>query len=320
MLSIAELAFALDDRRAAQEVYDALLPYADLPIMASLGIVCLGSVHRPLGLAALTCAKLDLAIEHFAAAVAADEELGHRPAAIQAQAELGLARLRRASKGDDPRGRALLQDAIAAGEAAGMTGLVERWRTAADANPSAGAWCEPGAALMTLGPGRRWRVVFEGQVATVPDRVGMRYLNQLVAAPGRGIPALALVVQGATDRAEHRPDPVMDRKTVAALQERIRDLHRREGLSPRETAELATLTRELARATGLGGRVRSFVDAPERARTAVRKSIKRAIDEISCAHPALGRHLALRIETGAVCCYRPEPFDRRPTATDANGP
>jgi hypothetical protein len=57
--------------------------------------------------------------------------------------------------------------------------------------------------------------------------------------------------------------------------------------------------------TGLGGRVRSFVDIPERARTAVRKAIKRAIGEIEAANPAVGRHLADAVETGAVCSYRP---------------
>ena len=38
--------------------YDALLPYADLPVMGSLAVVCFGSVHRPLGLAALTVAGM----------------------------------------------------------------------------------------------------------------------------------------------------------------------------------------------------------------------------------------------------------------------
>ena len=49
-----------------------------------------------------------------------------------------------------------------------------------------------------------------------------------------------------------------------------------------------------------------FADAPERARTAVQKAVKRAIDEIAAANPAIGQHLARRVETGATCCYRPE--------------
>jgi hypothetical protein len=305
MLVVVELASALDDERAARAAYDALLPYADMPLMGSLlAIVCFGSVHRPLGVAALTCGKLDLAVEHFAAAVAANKELGHRPAAIQAQAELGLARLR-LSKGHDPRGRALLQDALAEGEAAGMGGLVARWRALGEEAPSSAvADEEPAAALLTPVDAGTWRVVYGEHVALVPDRVGMRYLNQLVTAPDRGITALALVVQGATGGGSQGPDAVMDRKAMSALRDRIRDLRAQASPSAEDQNELAALTRELARATGLGGRIRSFADAPERARTAVRKAIKRSIDEISAASPALGRHLEERVETGTVCCYR----------------
>jgi len=306
MLAVTEMAHALHDERIAKAAYDTLLPYADLPVMASLAVVCFGSVHRPLGLAALTCGKLDLAIEHFAAAVAANESLAHRPAAIQAQAELGLARLRRAGRRDDARGRALLQDACAAAEAAGMGGLVARWRETAEGAGFANGPDEPGAALMTPTDGKRWRVVLGGEVAFARDRVGVRYLAQLVTAPDRGIPVLALVAQGGAEHVEHVREPMMDGQTMTAVRGRIRDLRARSELSEQEQDELAALTRELARALGLGGRPRSFADAPERARTAVRKAIKRAIDEISADNPAIGQHLAQRIETGAVCCYRLE--------------
>lgn len=40
MLAVVELAAALGDERIAQSAYDALLPYADLPLMGSLAIVC----------------------------------------------------------------------------------------------------------------------------------------------------------------------------------------------------------------------------------------------------------------------------------------
>lgn len=308
LLGVIEMAHALGDAANAQAAYDALLPYAELPIMASLAVVCFGSAHRSLGLAALTCGKVDLAIEHFAAAVAANEQLGHRPAAIQAQAELGLARLRRSVEGHEPRGRALLQQATTAGEAAGMGGLVARWREAAALPESAGASSEPLAALMTQAQPGRWRVLLGDDVATVPDRVGMRYLARLLTAPDRGISALALVMEGATGAAEGGADPIMDRKAMDALRSRIREMRGQASLSAREQDELATLTQELARATGLGGRIRSFADAPERARTAVRKALKRAIDEIAAANPSVGQHLSLRIETGAVCCYHVETY------------
>ena len=63
--------------------------------MASLAVVCFGSVHRALGVAAQTCGKLDLAVTHLQAAVAASARLGHRPAALQARAELGIAYVQR---------------------------------------------------------------------------------------------------------------------------------------------------------------------------------------------------------------------------------
>jgi hypothetical protein len=157
---------------------------------------------------------------------------------------------------------------------------------------------------MTLAEAGRWRVVLEGQIATVPDRVGMRYLARLVAAPDQTIPALALVAQGGEAPGAGRGDALLDRRAVAELRGRIRQLRQRQELSATEQDELAALTEGLARATGLGGRIRSFADVPERARTAVRKAIKRAIDEISLANPVVGRHLAGRVDTGAMCCYR----------------
>jgi len=44
--------------------------------------------------------------------------------------------------------------------------------------------------------------------------------------------------------------------------------------------------------------------AAARARSAVSKRIRDAIARIRQVHPQLGRHLAARVETGAVCCYR----------------
>lgn len=308
LMAVVELAAALEDAALAQAAYDVLLPYADLPLMASLAVVCFGSTHRALGVAAQTSGRLDLAIEHFAAALAADEQLGHRPAAVQARAELALARLRRAAPAQDARGRALLQNALEEGQALGLHGLVARWNAAAAALPQpAHARPEPEAALMTLGQGGMWRVVYGRQVATVRDRVGMRYLARLLAAPGRGIPALALVLNGASDPDAGAPQALLDRRALGALRERLRELRAESELSPSAQEELETLTRELARASGLGGRMRSFADAPERARTAVRKALKRALDEIQAANPAVGDHLAERVETGAVCCYHLAP-------------
>lgn len=175
------------------------------------------------------------------------------------------------------------------------------------------------AAQITPAHAGWWRVELGPEMATVPDRIGMRYLAQLTAAPDQAVPALALVTWGSAPSEPHRADAVLDRRAVADIRNRIRALREQADRSSADEEELAHLTHELVRATGLGGRMRSFADAPERARTAVRKAIKRAIDAISFANPAVGRHLAARVETGAVCCYRrvgppPCPVPRHGTA------
>ncbi|HET8644781.1 MAG TPA: hypothetical protein VFO85_04795, partial [Vicinamibacteria bacterium] len=152
--------------------------------------------------------------------------------------------------------------------------------------------------------GGRWRIAHQGEIATVRDRSGMRYLAQLLAAPDQPFPALALVVQGSVPAEAARADPVLDRRALADLRERMRAIREQGEPSAGEAGELDRLQQELGRATGLGGRARSFSGAHERARTAVQKAIKRAIETITLANPAVGRHLADRIETGAVCRYR----------------
>jgi hypothetical protein len=304
MLAIVELAAALGDAPVARAAYEALLPCAELPIMASLlAVLCFGSTHRLLGVAAATCGEEDRAVEHLTRAVSANERLGHRPAAIHARAELGLARIAR-GRGDDPaRGRALVEEAIAAAEAIGIDAPAERWRTALTAGDRARRSLELAALVPAEQPGY-WRVSYAGQVATIADRVGLRYLAQLLGAPDRPIPALALVVDAGAAVPAARGHRVLDDRAVAALRSRIAELRQRTPPGEAEQAELERLTRELGRALGLGGRSRTFADVPERARTAVRKAIKRAIDEIAAASPEIGRHLAARITTGTSCCYR----------------
>ena len=45
----------------------------------------------------------------------------------------------------------------------------------------------------------------------------------------------------------------------------------------------------------------------ERARSAVGKRIRAALQQISAAHPALGYQLTAAVRTGYVCTYTPPP-------------
>jgi tetratricopeptide (TPR) repeat protein len=304
ILAVIELASSLGDSTVAQTAYDALLPYAELPIMASLGVVCFGSVQRALGVAALTCRRYNLAIEHLRAAVAASTRLGHQPAAVQARAELGLAYLHRHDAGDLSLGQTLLKEAMVDAEALGMSGLVTRWQ---DALAGVEGMCvteESHRVSVTPEPHGRWRVALGPHVATTPDLIGIRYLARLVEAPNQEITALALVMDQGTAPTMPGRQEVLDGPAMAALRARIRALREQPVCSAEEQEELEALTHELALACGLGGRSRTFADMPERARTAVRKALKRAIEQITVANPVIGQHLAAAIETGTVCHYR----------------
>ena len=119
LASLADVAVALGDATLAREVYAALQPFASLPLVPSLAVTCLGSVERPLALAAQAFGEPSLAIEHFERALAADEQIGNRPVAAIARAELARAI---ADQGG-PRGRVetLLRLAIAEAEVMGLS-------------------------------------------------------------------------------------------------------------------------------------------------------------------------------------------------------
>ena len=72
-------------------------------------------------------------------------------------------------------------------------------------------------------------------------------------------------------------------------------------------AEREALLRELAGATGLGGRARTTGGTAERARVTVRKAIAAALDRIDAEDPATARLLRRTVHTGSACRYEPDP-------------
>jgi hypothetical protein len=67
------------------------------------------------------------------------------------------------------------------------------------------------------------------------------------------------------------------------------------------------LAAELGRAVGLGGRVRRAGGAAERARSAVQRRIKNALERIGEHAPALAATLGRTVKTGNACVFRPDP-------------
>ena len=161
---------------------------------------------------------------------------------------------------------------------------------------------------------RAWRVSFDGTTTMVRERTGLGYLAQLVAQPGAFLRASALV--GGTDIDRPSDQPILDLEARRAIERRSRDLAaaldraRRHGRVDRIAAledEAEQLADHVRKLTDIAGGSRRFADHDERARTAVRKAIVRALEEIDAVHPRAAAHLRARVTTGTLCRYTLEP-------------
>jgi tetratricopeptide (TPR) repeat protein len=306
---VCEAAHALGDAAAAQEAYDLLAPFSALPVLASLGVACYGSAHRPLGLAARTWGDLDLAVDHLERAAAADLAFGNRPCRAIDLALLAECLEQRDGADDARRAAGLWREAISAAHKLGMTGRAADWerQSAPEERPSA---------VTLQRQGQLWSVRAGERTASVSHCVGLEYLGQLVEHEGRSVAAVELASRFAlTCRGAH-VEPVIDDRAKAAYRRRIEEL--REELDDAEScadlerasrarAELDAFVEGLARSTGFAGRTRSFDDEAERARVSVHKAIKRAVARIGEIDPAIGREIDRRVVTGMLCVFLAAP-------------
>src|SRR5580658_9448411 len=93
--------------------------------------------------------------------------------------------------------------------------------------------------------------------------------------------------------------------------EEARELRNEERIAKAED-EKEALAHEIRRAVGLGGRDRRAASSSERARTAVTRAIRSALERISEQDRDLGRLLSTAIKTGTLCSYVPD--DRLPVS------
>ena len=169
----------------------------------------------------------------------------------------------------------------------------------------------PGQSVWSVGPA--------GEARLLPDMKGLHYLHALLQRPGAEITALAMsamVAGHGTAVVDPDAGELLDRRALTAYRNRLREIDEEldEAQSwndparvERIEAEREALLRELAGATGLGGRARSMGGTAERARVAVRKAIAAALDRIDAQDPATARLLRRTIHTGSVCRYEQDP-------------
>ncbi|WP_309646962.1 hypothetical protein [Nocardioides sp.] len=193
--------------------------------------------------------------------------------------------------------------------------------------PEVGSEVGPTVATFRRQGGLR-RVGLAGVEIDLVDLVGFRYLERLLAEPGREHHVLDLVAQeqGVVTRpggcVEGSVDvgaglPVLDDVAREAYRRRLREVDEdiEEARSMDDLGRLALaerdrdyLVHELASAVGLGGRPRTTGGSAERARSSVTRSLRYALRRLAEQHPDLAAHLDRTVCTGTYCSYRADPL------------
>ena len=180
--------------------------------------------------------------------------------------------------------------------------------------------------------GEYWTIGIGGDVVRLRDTSGLRYLAELLRQPGTELPALLLAgaeqmpgeppPTAATRQAGLSTDEsgeahaLLDEQARATYKRQLEDLREQlteaESFNDRDraaavTREIDFLSRELARAVGLGGRARPGSTRAERARLNVTRAIRSAIRRIAAANRDLGLYFDTTIRTGAFCAFNPDP-------------
>ena len=123
---LAEVCAALGDSLRAETLYELLLPYRDVAILAAPNTLCCGAGAHYLGLLAATMSDWDRAETHFKASLAMNERLKAWPRLADTRFEYARMLLARNRKGDSVLVSELRSMAIAAAERMGMGGLLHR--------------------------------------------------------------------------------------------------------------------------------------------------------------------------------------------------
>ena len=162
-------------------------------------------------------------------------------------------------------------------------------------------------AILLRSPGREFHV--SELLASLPDAppaTSAKHTNGHLHEAGDH-----LVIAGLPDGS-----PILDAQAKAEYKRRLHELRQEleeaeQFNAPDRAAkaheEMDAIAHHLSSAIGLGGRDRKTSSEAERARCAVTKRIKQAIEKIADAIPALGHHLKARIKTGYFCSYNPHP-------------
>ncbi len=287
--------------------------------------------------------RYDEASVAFEDAIARLGKLDALPYLARTEYEFGRMFAERAAPGDAERARALFEAARGRAESLDMPGLlghVARRLAALGAGPSPstasarapsdppvsappGTGESPPRSPVTLVlEGDYYSVTYQTETLRLKSSLGLQYLARLLEAPGREVHVLELVRerQGTSDPSELADQgdagELLDESARESYRRRLEDLKDTlaEAESFGDTAraarareEIEFLGRELSRAVGLGGRARKAGAAAERARSAVQRRIRHAIERFGEHDQKLATFLERSVRTGNYCVFIPVP-------------
>jgi len=340
---LAEAAGPLHERDRARELHALLAPFSGRNLVLPTAAF-VGPADMWLGILARVAGDHDEALLRLTAARAAAIRHGARTALVRIAVE-EAALLADASRADEVvRVAGLLEEAAATCDELGLDWLGERVSAlregACGTHPApyvsgAGDTGSAGPPVATMGrAGDIWTITDDRRTLHLNDGRGVRLLALLLERPGleihsldlvaavegRATASIALGVAGApqtTSRAglQGSVGPSLDAQAKKEYRARIDTLgselaeaqaagHSQR--ADRARAELEFVSRELARATGIGGRDRHSGSHAERARVNVTRAIRATLKRIGGYDGQLGSDLERTVQTGTYCAYRPE--------------
>jgi hypothetical protein len=257
----------------------------------------------------------------FTQALREVETIGMQNMASRMRFELGdlLVRCQR----EPERARALIDEARDRASALGLgelVALIDR-RHPAVASPSSPARSASDHAATAAIAAPRFAMTLEGEYYAIKTARGtlrfkatrgMQYLARLVDHPGVEIHVLDLAGSSDADRGD--PGELLDGRAFSAYRARVESLRdvieESEARGDADRAEhareeLEALARELGRASAPGGRTKRGESAVDRARSAVTRRVKDALDRIAEQDPELGVWLRRAVSTGNHCSFNP---------------
>ena len=280
-----QAAAACGHARALAWITPRLEPLARHRSVHATALADFGPIARTVGLLAAALGRVDAAVEHLEAAVAADARIGARPHRVHGEIDLARVLLERGAPGDAARAAALRTSARAEAESLGMQRALQRLDAlrAPVARPAAPRANGVEAQLARDATG--WTLQIDGRAHPLGEVKGFAQLADLLRQPGRVVPALDLAGDVPALRVE-----------LESLREAMEDA------ADRGDTERAESLRD-----ALEARVAGTDDASERARVNVTRAVKLAIRRIAEVEPRLGRDLATNLKTGVFCSYEPDP-------------